>query len=109
MSEAVAAIDDAGNGLWTLWRTYLWRWLLFAAIAGATQPVVGDFDNFWPQKLSQMLAGLPFGLACFVVFTPLQNLLNTPRVRWKSWLTVIGTWMGMKFAFVGAMLALGMA
>ena len=109
MSEAVAANGVAGKSLWTLWRTYLWRWLLFGAIAGAAQPVLGDFDSFWLQKFYQMIGGLPFGLACFAVFTPLQNLLNTPRVRWKSWLTVIGTWMGVKFAFVGAMLALGMA
>jgi len=107
MTEAAAPIDARGKGLWTRWRTYLWRWLLFGAIAGLAQPVVQDFANFWPQKLSQALQGLPFGLLCFVAFTPLQNWVNTPRIRWKSWCTVLGTWMVMKFVFVGVMVALG--
>jgi hypothetical protein len=109
MDQAAATATASGKGLWTLWRTYLLRWLVFGAIAGLAQPVVGNFDSFWVQKLYQMLGGLPFGLACFAAFTPLQNWANTPRVRWKSWLTVIGTWMVMKFIFVGALMALGIA
>lgn len=93
--------------LWNLWQVYLWRWMLFGAIGGGLQPVTTDLDQFWSIKLGQVLGGLPFGLACFLVFTPLQNWVNTPRVRWKSWCTVLGTWMGMKFVFAGAMIALG--
>jgi len=62
MTDAVAPSEAGNRGLWTLWRTYLWRWLLFSAIAGAAQPVVGNFDSFWQQKLYQVLGGLPFGL-----------------------------------------------
>ena len=109
MNETITSSDTLKKSLWTLWQTYLWRWLLFGLIAGGLQPVVDNLDSFWQQKVFQMLGGLPFGLACFAVFTPLQNWVNTPRIRWKSWLTVLGTWMGVKFVFVGLMIALGMA
>ena len=74
------AIDVWTWQLWHLWKTYLWRWLLI--------------------KLYQALAGLLFGLLCWAVFTPLQNLVNTPRVRWKNWLTVIGVWVGVKLLYL---------
>lgn len=95
---------DAGP--WKSWRTYLWRWLLFGAVAGALQPVVSNLDQFWEQKLYQMLSGLPFGLACAVVFTLAQNKLNVLRTRGRSWAILLATWMGMKFVFVGIMLVL---
>jgi hypothetical protein len=52
-----------------------------------------------------MLSGLPFGLACAVVFTLAQNKLNALRTRGRSWAILLATWMGMKFVFVGIMLA----
>jgi len=106
MNQSTPLIEPTGKKLWALWRTYLWRWLVLGFIGAALQPVTENLDSFWLQKLYQALSGLPFGLVCFAVFTPLQNAVNTPRVRWKSWLTVIGTWMGVKFLFVGAMIAL---
>lgn len=102
-------VESHERKLWAFWKTYLWRWLLFGFIAGGLQPVTANLDQFWVQKLYQALSGLPLGLLCFIVFTPLQNIVNTPRVRWKSWCTVIGTWMGAKFLFVGAMIALGLS
>lgn len=109
MEQATTAIETNDKKLWVFWKTYLWRWLLLGFIAAALQPVTENLDTFWLQKLYQALSGVPFGLVCFAVFTPLQNAINTPRVRWKSWLTVISTWMGVKFLFVGAMIALGVA
>lgn len=109
MNQITTPNSLASNSLWTLWRTYLWRWLLLGLIGGGLQPVLNNLDNFWYQKLYQMISGVPFGLACFAVFTPLQNWINTPRVRWKSWLTVVGTWMGVKFIFLGIFVALGIA
>lgn len=97
----------ADAGLWKLWRVYLVRWIIFAAVAGLAQPVVDHIDQFWEQKLYQVLGTLPFGLACAVVFTLVQNTLNIQRARWKSWGILLTTWMGMKFVFLGIMLALG--
>lgn len=107
MNQSTTAIESNQKKLWALWKTYLWRWLLFGFIGAALQPVTENLDTFWLKKLNQALSGLPFGFVCFAVFTPLQNAVNTPRVRWKSWLTAIGTWMGVKFLFVGVMIALG--
>src|SRR5450759_581389 len=73
-SLIVTTTPDAD--LWKSWRVYLVRWLIFGAVAGLLQPVVNNFDQFWEQKLYQMLSGLPFGLACAVVFTLAQNKLN---------------------------------
>ena len=103
--ETTTLPSDAGT--WKLWRVYMLRWLIFGVIAGSLQPVVGNFENFWMQKFYQALSGLPFGFACGLVFTILQNTFNVLRTRWKSWLIVFVTWMGMKFVFVGIMLALG--
>ena len=107
MNQNATPKSTTSWGPWTLWKTYLWRWLLLALIGGALQPVLDNLDHFWEQKVYQILSGIPFGLACFAIFTPLQNWVNTPRVRWKSWLTVIGTWMGMKFVFFGIFIGLG--
>lgn len=85
--------------LWKNWKTYLWRWLLLGAIGGLTQWVDGEQD-YWTVKGYQVLNGLLFGLIAFAIFTPLQNKVNPDRKRWLSWVTVLGTWMGLKFAVV---------
>jgi hypothetical protein len=106
MESTKAPVESSSNGLWKFWRIYLVRWLIFAFIAGLFQPVTNNFGQFWVQKLYQVLGALPFGVACALVFTMAQNTLNFQRVRWKSWAIVLTTWMGMKFVFVGIMLAL---
>jgi len=95
----------SGPPLFRLFWTYLWRWGLLGLIGGALTPVVGPeaTDNFWSAKLLQALSGLPFGIACALVFTPLQNYVNPARKRPLSWATVIGVWMGMKFVFAYAL------
>jgi hypothetical protein len=103
-TPAILPIPPAA-GLWKSWRVYLVRWLIFGAAAGLLQPVVSNLEQFWEQKLYQMLSGLPFGLACAVVFTLAQNKLNALRTRGRSWAILLATWMGMKFVFVGIMLA----
>lgn len=109
MDQSAPVVEATNKSLWTLWKTYLWRWLLFGFIAAGLQPVTQNLETFWLQKLYQALSGLPLGLVCFVVFTPLQNAVNTPRVRWKSWLTVIGTWMGVNFFLLAVMISIGLA
>ncbi|WP_158300711.1 hypothetical protein [Chromobacterium sp. ATCC 53434] len=95
-------IVKASSRPWMLWRTYLIRWLTFGFIAGAIgRPITDNIDHYWQQVAMQGLSGLVFGLACWVVFTPLQNIVNPSRKRWLSWVTVIGTWIGMKFVFAG--------
>ena len=73
--------------------------------------VEGRFVADTPERLIggkayQALSGLPFGLACAVVFTLAQNKFNALRARGRSWAILLATWMGVKFVFVGIMLAL---
>lgn len=92
---------------WYRWRGYTVRWLLFGEIVQLFQPIVEDLDHYWQQKLYQALTGLLFGAVCAVVFTLAENTLNVPRVNWKSWLIVIGTWLAVKLAYVSAIIAAG--
>ncbi len=92
--------------------TYLWRWLLFGALAGLAVPVIGTGPNgampdgyFWHVKLQQFGFGVFFGLVCAVVFTLLQNTLNKQRRRGVSWAILIGTWLVIKLLFYGVQLA----
>lgn len=94
--------------------TYLWRWLFFGAIAGFATPVISPAaDGTMPDgyfshvKLQQIGFGLIFGLVCAIVFTLLQNTLNKQRNRGASWAILVGTWLGVKFAFYGVSAALG--
>lgn len=89
-----------GAGVWTRWWGYLARWLVFGVVVSVFQPVADDLGNFWSQKASQGLVGLLFGFACAVVFTVCENKLNTPRVKWKTWLIVGATWFVVKAVFV---------
>jgi hypothetical protein len=41
-----------------------------------------------------------------VVFTLAENTLNVIRLKWKSWLIVIATWIVVKVAFVSVLSAL---
>jgi hypothetical protein len=93
--------------------TYLWRWLLFGAIAGVATPVISPFaggtmpDGYFSHvKLQQLGFGLFFGLVCAIVFTLLQNTLNKSRKRGVSWAILICTWLAIKLAFYGASLAI---
>ena len=91
-----------GTGIWTRWWGYLARWLTFGVVVNVYQRVE-DYDNFWRQEAIQIGIGLLFGLACAVVFTIAENKLNTPRVKWKTWLIVCVTWVVVKTAFVTAL------
>jgi hypothetical protein len=91
---------SARSGIWARWRGYTVRWLLFAEIVQLFQPIPADLDTYWQEKLYQALSGLLFGSVCAIVFTLTENTLNTPRVKWKSWLIVAGTWLAVKLVFV---------
>jgi hypothetical protein len=91
------------SGLWHRWRGYTVRWLIFGGIVGLFQPVVDDSDRYWEQTLYQGLFGLLFGAVCAVVFTLSENRFNTPRVKWKSWLLVVSTWLAVKVVFVSTL------
>jgi hypothetical protein len=96
----------AGTGIWMRWWGYLVRWLVFGLVVHLFQPVADGQAYFWLQKADQALIGLTFGLVGAVVFTVAENTLNTPRVRWKSWVIVVGTWLVVQviFASVGSAL-----
>lgn len=96
-----------GTGLWTRWWGYLVRWLVFGLVIHIFLPVPEGDGYFWAQKLDQALLGLVFGLVCAVVFTVVENKLNTPRVKWKTWGLVIATWLFVKTAFVSGIALLG--
>jgi hypothetical protein len=89
-----------GTGIWTRWWGYLSRWLMFGVVVTVFQPVPGDYDSLWRQKALQALLGLLFGFVAAVVFTVAENTLNTPRVKWKTWLIVFATWVVVKTVFV---------
>ena len=99
------ATTDAG--LWHRWRGYSVRWLLLGEIVQLLQPTVNDIDQYWQQKLYQALTGLIFGALCAVIFTLAENTLNVVRIKWKSWLIAVGTWMLVKVVFVSVMAATG--
>lgn len=96
-----------GTGLWTRWWGYLVRWLVFGLVVHVFQPVSENPAYFWVQKLDLALIGLLFGLVCALVFTLAENVLNTPRVKWKSWLIVLATWLVVKVVFVSVIATLG--
>lgn len=104
-TKAHWASPDAGH--WYRWRGYTVRWLIFGGVVGMFQRIVEDLDHYWLQKLYQGLFGLLFGAVCAVVFTLAENMLNGPRIKWKSWLLVIATWLTVKLVFVSAMAAAG--
>lgn len=91
-----------GSGIWARWWGYLTRWLMFGVVVNVFQPVEDDIDHFWRQKAFQTAFGLLFGLVGAVVFTIGENKFNTPRVKWKTWLIVLATWMVVKTVFVTA-------
>lgn len=92
--------SNANSGPWYRWRGYAVRWVLFGLSVSVFQPVVDDLDQLWQQKVNQALAGVLFGAMCAVTFTLAENILNTPRVKWKSWGLVIATWLIVKVTFV---------
>jgi len=92
-----------GTGLWTRWWGYLARWLVFGVVVSVFQPVANDLAPFWPQKAFQALFGLLFGFAGAVLFTLAENRINTPRVKWKTWVIVLATWVAVKTIFVTGM------
>ena len=76
---------------------------MFGVVVTVFQPVLGDYDSLWRQKALQALQallGLLFGFVAAVVFTVAENTLNTPRVKWKTWLIVLATWGVVKTTFV---------
>lgn len=83
------------------------RWLIFGGIVGLFQPLENKLDEYWLQKLYQGLFGLLFGAVCAIVFTLSENKLNGPRVKWKSWLIVMATWLTVKLVFGSVMAAAG--
>jgi len=93
---------QVGTGPWTRWWGYLVRWLVFGVVVSVFQPVADDLEKFWQQKTFQALFGLLFGFVGAVIFTLAENRLNTPRVKWKTWLIVLATWVVVKTIFVTA-------
>ena len=102
-AKANWATSDAG--IWHRWRGYTVRWLLFGEVVQLYQPTVDGPDSYWEQKLYQALMGLVFGATCAVVFTLAENTFNVIRLKWKSWLIVIATWIVVKVAFVSVLSA----
>ena len=96
-----------GTGLWTRWWGYLARWLIFGLVVSVFVPVSDSPEPWWQLKLYQAGVGLLFGLACAVVFTLAENAWNTPRVKWKSWAIVAGTWLLVKVVFVSTLAIMG--
>ncbi|MDD2926964.1 hypothetical protein [Rhodoferax sp.] len=95
------------TGPWYRWRGYTVRWVLFGLVVHVFQPIEDDVEPLWLYKLDQALTGLLFGAVCSLVFTWTENRFNTPRVQWKSWLIVAGTWLCVKTAFISTLAIVG--
>lgn len=92
---------------WKDFNYYLVRWLCFGAVGGLVTPVLTHAGSFWAAKGQQVLWGLLFGTVCCVAFTLGQNYYNPSRRRGLTWAIGIAVWMGVKFAFYGAIDSLG--
>ena len=92
---------------WYRWRGYTVRWLIFGCITGLFQPIVDDIDHYWLQKLYQALFGIFFGVVCAIMFTLLENSYNALRIKWKSWVIVVMTWLVVKLVFISVMATAG--
>ena len=92
-----------GSGVWTRWRGYLARWLLFGLLIHVFWPVPDSTQAWWQGKLSLAVLGLLFGLACALLFTLAENGWNTRHQRWKTWALVLATWLLVKVVFVSAL------
>ena len=89
-------------GTWTNWWRYCVRWLAFGVVVEVFQPVGRSDSGLWLAKLNQFWTGLLFGLICAAIFTIAENKLNVKRIRWRSWLLVLLTWVVTKACFVTA-------
>lgn len=90
---------------------YLGRWMVFGALAGFFAQVVSPDASmtiqdayFWREKLHHLLWGLLFGVACGILFTLLQNKLNTTRNSKVTWYIAIALWFGFNLIFAGVSL-----
>jgi hypothetical protein len=87
------------------WHKGLPHYVLWFCIWGALfsflQPVTSEQTagtTFWAVKITQALFGAGFGVVCALVFAVLQNTFNKARVKWRSWLLAIGTWLTVNFS-----------
>ena len=92
-----------GSGLWTRWRGYTARWLLFGLLIHVFGQVPDGAEPWWQGKVYLAALGLLFGLACALLFTLAENGWNTRHQRWKTWALVFASWLVVKVVFVSAL------
>jgi len=76
-------------GYYTIW------FVIWGALFSFLQPVFPEQmvgTTFWGAKVVQALIGAGFGVVCALVFTVLQNGINSARRKWLSWVLAIATW-----------------
>nr|WP_315848160.1 hypothetical protein [uncultured Rhodoferax sp.] len=93
---------QVGAGLWTRWWGYLARWLVFGIVVGLFQPVDDGVGELWQRMSLRLALGASFGVVAAILFTMAENIFNTVRVWWKTWLLVLLTWAVVKALFVTA-------
>lgn len=98
--EAVKTQWFKSFGYYAIWFT-VWS-TLFSFLQPVTSEQMAG-TTFWAIKIQQAVLGAGFGVICAVVFTILQNSINSQRRKWVSWSLAITTWLSIKF-----LLALGM-
>jgi hypothetical protein len=57
---------------------------------------------FARRKSLVSVTGLPSAV-CSVVFTLAENTYNFLRVKWKTWLIVVASWLMVKLVFVSVL------
>lgn len=73
------------------WKHYSLWWCFWVALFGMLQPVVTSELEFATMKAIQFGLGLAWGAVLAIIFTLLQNSLNSGRSRPLSWILAIAT------------------
>ena len=97
MEEDTAVAKKAWSkdlGYYTVW------FVIWGAVFSILQPTTGhEPSGFLVQKV---VLGAGFGVVCALVFTTLQNGLNTARRKWLSWAFAIVTWVSINLGLAMA-------
>ena len=98
--------EEENFSIFTDWKKYYFRWIVFGFIGGGLQPVYDNLDNFAVIKLWQCISGLPFGILCAITFTLIQNRFNKNRNKKTTYIFIFCVWMAIKFVIAAFNLAL---
>lgn len=88
---------------WRDFGYYTLRWTILLGALSAINykdvPARAPKNYFWQATLLQLVFGIGIGLICAVLFTLLQNGLNTQRRKVLSWVFAVVTMIVVNVVF----------